>query len=200
MKRSLLIVIIAGITLSSGAWLVAQTDKSPPPPDLQNTSSAPTSATQPSVKPDDLLSSPVPLKTTTVELNNLRNRFVELCKKKSLMMKDPQLKREIEALEAEIPELEAWAKADEAVQLLHEVIEKHPNTQAAGSANAAIELIQRRARGDQFRKDDGFGPRRNLIPVPDRTVPSNHRPPVFDDAPHSAPPGAPPSSSPQFSS
>jgi hypothetical protein len=45
-------------------------------------------------------------------------------------------------LERQIPELEAWAKADEAARLLHEVIDKHPNTQAAKSAQEAIQLIE----------------------------------------------------------
>ncbi|HEV7999755.1 MAG TPA: hypothetical protein VGP63_07745 [Planctomycetaceae bacterium] len=47
-------------------------------------------------------------------------------------------------MEVEVRELEAWAKAKEAVRLLHEVIEKHPNTKAAETANAAIQLIEQR--------------------------------------------------------
>jgi hypothetical protein len=147
MKRSLLIVIVAGITVSAGAWLFAQSAKAPPvgddllAPKQDKRLIAPSTA-----KPDDFASTPQ-LKTTTVEAINLRNQFIELSKKKAQLMKEPQLKREIEALEREIPELEAWAKAQEAVQILREVIEKHPNTKAAESANAAIQLIE--ARGAQ---------------------------------------------------
>jgi hypothetical protein len=148
MKRSLLIVIVAGITVSAGAWLYAQSAKAPEPgPAIRNPvpidASLKTPSVPPSAKPEEFTSTP-PLKTTTVEAINLRNRFIELSKKKAQLMKEPQLKREIEALEREIPELEAWARAQEAVEILRDVIEKHPNTKAAQSANAAIRLIQER--------------------------------------------------------
>ncbi|HET6327428.1 MAG TPA: hypothetical protein VFG04_22290 [Planctomycetaceae bacterium] len=72
----------------------------------------------------------------------IRQRFIELSRKKAYALNEEQLKREVEAMEAEVRELEAWAKAQEAVRLLHEVIEKHPNTKAAETANAAIQLIE----------------------------------------------------------
>jgi hypothetical protein len=74
----------------------------------------------------------------------IRQRFIELSRKKAYALNEEQLKREVEAMEAEVRELEAWAKAQEAVRLLHEVIEKHPNTKAAETANAAIQLIDQR--------------------------------------------------------
>jgi hypothetical protein len=79
-----------------------------------------------------------------LDANPVRQRFLELSKKKSLLLKERQLKREIEILERQVSELEAWAKADEAVRLLHEVIEQHPNTKAADSANIAIRVIEER--------------------------------------------------------
>jgi hypothetical protein len=151
MKRSLLIVVIAGITVSAGAWLFAQSAKAPPAgPDLRNAFDAPKEPQPPTAppasKPEEFTSSPQ-LKTTTVEAINLRNRFIELSKKKALLMKEAQLKNEIERLERQIPELEAWARAEEAIQILREIAEKHPNTSAAATANAAIRLIEERKPG-----------------------------------------------------
>jgi ribosomal protein L31E len=87
------------------------------------------------------LSEPVP------DGNPIRQRFVELSKKKAYALNEEQLKREVEVLEREVKELEAWAKTDEAVRMLHEVVQKHPNTKAAEAASGAIRLIeQQRAR------------------------------------------------------
>jgi hypothetical protein len=105
----------------------------------------------PAAKPAELTSSP-PAAKTTVEAINLRNQYIELSKKKALLMKEPQLKREIGSLERDIPELEAWARAEEAVQILRDVIEKHPNTGAAESAKAAIQLIEGQSK-DKFRRE-----------------------------------------------
>ncbi|HXY35517.1 MAG TPA: hypothetical protein VEI07_14895 [Planctomycetaceae bacterium] len=168
MKRSFLLVVIAGVTTSAGAWLFAQSPKAQP--------------AQPTTKAEEFTSSP-PFKTTTVEAINLRNQFIELSKKKALLMKEPQLKREIEALEREIPELEAWAKAQEAVQILREVVEKHPNTRAAESANAAIRLIEERG----LKHDGRFAPRpaEPWSPAPDprfRRAPDTDSPGFQDGA------------------
>jgi hypothetical protein len=172
MKRSLLIVALAGFFVSAGAWLFAQSAKPAPtptpPPNSANVpfgtvealqpqpAQSPVVPLQPTAKPEELTSSPT-LKTTTVEAINLRSRYSELSKKKAQLMKEDQLKREIETLERQIPELEAWAKAEEAVQLLREVVEKHPNTEAAKSAQTAIELIQ--GHGEDFRREEIFAPR-----------------------------------------
>jgi hypothetical protein len=180
MKRSLFIVVVAGITVWIGARLIAQSSKKPPGgPEFRNpfgvavpSEGLPkTSPAQPSAKSEEFASSPA-LKSTTVEVINLRNQFIELSKKKALLMKEPQLKREIETLEREIPELEAWAKAEEAVRLLREVAEKYPNTKAADSANAAIRLIEQR--GEPF--DLG------------RPTDTPSRSPIFKRAPHDSDP------------
>jgi ribosomal protein L31E len=144
---------------------------------------------QPSAKPEEFTSSPA-LKTTTAEAINLRSRYIELSKKKAELMKEDQLKHEIETLERQIPELEAWAKAEEAVRLLREVIEKHPNTDAAKCAQSAIELIQ--GRGEDFRREE-------FVPRPDdrtpnrrfregRRAPAPHDPGPSLDDPRRAPP------------
>jgi ribosomal protein L31E len=201
MKRSLLIVTLAGLVVSAGAWLFAQSGKTapstqPPPnsaipfgtfesshgtfdPSQPQPAQSPAQPSQPTAKPEGFTSSPS-LKTTTVEAINLRNRYIELSKKKALLMQEDQLKREIETLERQIPELEAWAKAEEAVRLLREVIEKHPNTEAAKCAQSAIELIQ--GRGEDFKRED-FVPR----PV-DGPRPRDKSGPTFDS-------GSPPNGS-----
>ncbi len=155
MKRSVLLILVAAISISTGAWLWAQTPTKAPPPTGEviapfgSDGSKP--AAQPAAKPAELASSP-PLANTTIEAVNLRNQFLELSKKKAQLLKEAELKREIQLLERQIPELEAWSKADEAARLLHEVIEKHPDTQAAKSAQQAIRVIESNGR---------------LVPVPD---------------------------------
>ena len=117
----------------------------------------------------------------------VRQRFIELSRKKAYALNEEQLKREVEAMEAEVRELEAWAKAQEAVRLLHDVIEKHPNTKAAETANAAIQLIEERRVTPRFtreapRPDSNFrraAPASDPGPVP---VPG----PVFDRDPRSS--------------
>jgi hypothetical protein len=180
-------IVALGVLGWTQAVLLAQTPKSPtvptqPAPGPAGATVTPfgsdgsqpvAPAAQPSAKPVEFTSSPV-LKTTTVEEVNLRNRYIELCKKKSLLMKAAQLKREIEALERETQELEAWAKADEAAVLLREVIEKHPNTKAARSANAAIQLIE--ARGREGFRDERFVPNDRAVPTPLETPFKEGRP------------------------
>jgi hypothetical protein len=178
MRRSILLVLVVAISVSTGAWLWAQTPKTAPPTPVLTSSfgldgSQP--SRQPAAKPAEFASSP-PLATATVEAINLRNRFIELSKMKAHMMKEAQLKHEIEALEREIPELEAWAKAEEVARLLHQVIDKHPNTQAAKSAQEAIQLIERRAVPGQLQRND-FAPQEEFRPAPDKPFdrgPSRH--------------------------
>jgi hypothetical protein len=153
MRRSIPLALVAAISTLTGTWLWAQTPtKAPLDAQLSTPFDAPADVKTPvpegakapggpAAKPAEFASSP-PLPTTTVEAINLRNQFIELSKKKALLMKEPEIKREIQLLERQIPELEAWAKADEAARLLHEVIDKHPNTQAAKSAQEAIQLIE----------------------------------------------------------
>jgi len=153
MRRSIQLILVAAISALTGAWLLAQTPtKAPVDVQLKNPFGAPTDVkvpvpegpkapAEPAAKPAEFASNP-PLATTSVEAINLRNKYIELSKKKAPLMKEPDLKREIEMLERQIPELEAWAQADEAVRLLHEVVDKHPNTQAAKSAQEAIQLIE----------------------------------------------------------
>jgi hypothetical protein len=74
----------------------------------------------------------------------IRERYLELARKKARALTEDRLRREVEAMEGDVRELEAWAKADEAVRLLREVAEKHPNTKAADAANAAIQVIEGR--------------------------------------------------------
>jgi hypothetical protein len=93
-----------------------------------------------------------------LDANPLRQRFIELSKKKAYALTEEQLKHEVERMETEVRELEAWAKAQEAVRLLHDVIEKHPNTKAAETANAAIQLIERRRNPPAFAPDPGPPP------------------------------------------
>jgi hypothetical protein len=93
-----------------------------------------------------------------IDHNPIRQRFIELSKKKAYALTEEQLKREVESMEAEVRELEAWVKAQEAVRVLHEVIEKHPNTNAAGAASAAIQLIEQRRNTPALAPDPGPGP------------------------------------------
>jgi hypothetical protein len=118
----------------------------------------------------------------------IRQRFIELSKRKAYALTEEQLKREVESMEAEVRELEAWVKAQEAVRVLHEVVEKHPNTKAAGAASAAIQLIEQRRNTPALVPDPGPGSFDSQ-----RFDPPDSRRPV--EKSHSAPsdPGPPPS-------
>jgi uncharacterized protein YqgV (UPF0045/DUF77 family) len=125
----------------------------------------------------------------TLGANPIRQRFLELSKKKAAALNEEELKREVESMETEVRELEAWVKVQQAVRQLHEVVEKHPNTKAAETANAAIQLIEERRVSPRFtreapRPDPNFrraapesdpGP----VPIPGRVFdrPRDVRPP-----------------------
>jgi hypothetical protein len=117
----------------------------------------------------------------TPDANPIRQRFLELSKKKAAALNEEDLKREVESMENEVRELEAWVKTQEAVRLLHEVVDKHPNTKAAETANAAIQLIEERrvvphftreapTPGPIFRRGT---PRFNPAPTPRSDSPPN---------------------------
>jgi ribosomal protein L31E len=147
------IVLLGAVTpiVALGFFAVAETvlfaqtpkpesSKAPAAAALAGTESAPIGA--------DLLfggeGRPSEVNAPALDANPLRQRFIELSKKKAYALNEVQLKVQVESMESEVRELEAWAKAQEAVRLLHEVIEKHPNTKAAVTANAAIQLIEQR--------------------------------------------------------
>jgi hypothetical protein len=94
-----------------------------------------------------------------LDANPIRQRFIELSKKKANALSEEQLKREVESMENEVRELEAWAKAEEAMRLLREVAEKHRNTKAAEAAAAAIQVLENRRNAATAR---------TLVPVPER--------------------------------
>jgi hypothetical protein len=101
------------------------------------------------------------------DANPVRQRFLELSKKKAQALNEEELKREVESMEIEVRELEAWAKADEAMRLLREVAEKHRTTKAAEAANAAIQVLESRRNAASAR---------TLGPIPDMRLQKASRP------------------------
>jgi uncharacterized protein YqgV (UPF0045/DUF77 family) len=102
-----------------------------------------------------------------LEANPIRQRFLELSKKKAAALNEEELKREVESMETEVRELEAWVKVQQAVRQLHEVVNKHPNTKAAETANAAIQLIEERRVSPRFmRGAPQFEPGPRVTPEP----------------------------------
>jgi hypothetical protein len=128
MKRSLLIAVVAVIATGAGAWLYAQAPKNP--------------EAQRNGELVDIYPAPERPEVTT-----LQNRFLELSKKKALKMTERELRHEIETLERKLAEVDAWAKVNEAARLLHEVVEKSPDTGAAKTASEVIQIIEQRRRG-----------------------------------------------------
>jgi hypothetical protein len=186
MRRTVLLgavapVLALGFVACAQAVLLAQSPKTPvplsPTPAPSGTVAAPIRPQTPApvgvaAPLDSLTPLAQPFATfppRTSEANSpaldslpIRQRFIELSRKKAYALNEEQLKREVDTMEAEVRELEAWAKAQEAVRLLHEVIEKHPNTKAAATANAAIQLIeQRRTPANDPRSAQPFSPRRD---------------------------------------
>jgi hypothetical protein len=117
------------------------------------------------------------------EANPMRQRFLELSKKKANALNEEELKREVESMENEVRELEAWAKADEAMRLLRDVAEKHRNTKAAEAASAAIQVLESRrnaaaartrpAPDMRFKDDFRRAPQPDPGPQPFDSAPAN---------------------------
>jgi len=107
-----------------------------------------------------------------LDANPVRQRFLELSRKKAQALNEEELKREVESMETEVRELEAWAKVQQAVRQLHEVVDKHPNTRAADTANKAIQLIEERRSSPRFmRRAPQFDPPPRGTPEPDVPAP-----------------------------
>ena len=142
-------IVVLGILAWTQAALLAQSPKAPTP-------SAIPAQVQPEVAPfgsdGSVPGTVVPqaqpfARSDTFEpldANPVRQRFLELSKKKAQALNEEELKREVESMETEVRELEAWTKADEALRLLREVAEKHRNTKAAEAASAAIQVLESR--------------------------------------------------------
>jgi hypothetical protein len=127
-----------------------------------------------------------------LDSNPLRQRFIELSRKKARALDEEQLKREVDAMEAEVRELEAWARTQQAVQMLREITEQHRNTKAAEAASAAIQLLENRhaaARAGGTAHAPAWTPgptfeRQELAPVPDPQPEKDFpRPPQRDEKP-----------------
>ena len=106
-------------------------------------------------------------KMQALDASPARQRFIELSKKKAYTLDEEQLKHEVEVMEADVRELEAWAKADEAIRILHEVVDKHPNTHAARAASASIRQLEDRRKATMM----GLSPMprpEGFVPRPDR--------------------------------
>jgi hypothetical protein len=151
-----------GILAVTQTVLLAQSPKSESP--KASTTAAPGSTNSSPFAADASADAPVAPEGRTVaasapalDASPIRQRFMELSKKKAYALTEEQLKREVESMEAEVRELEAWVKAQEAVRVLHEVVEKHPNTKAAGAASAAIQLIEHRRNTPALVPDPGPG-------------------------------------------
>jgi hypothetical protein len=111
----------------------------------------------------------LPASAPAQNANPIRQRFIELSRKKAYALGDEELKREVDVMEAEVRELEAWAKTQEAIRLLRDIADNHRNTKAAEAANDAIQLLENRhaaARGSESIREPGFQ-RRDLAPVLD---------------------------------
>jgi ribosomal protein L31E len=156
-------IVVLGILAWTQAALLAQSPKgeSPKlPPTLVPT--PPTTAPFGTAGPANPAfgDSPAPIASAQLlDASPIRQRFLELSKKRARALTEEQLKHEIEMMEKEVNELEAWAKAEHAVRMLHEVVEKHPNTKAAEAANGAIRLIQEQRAASIQRREDVFEPK-----------------------------------------
>jgi hypothetical protein len=165
-------IVVLGFLACTQAVLLAQAPKAPTPAAIPvpvgaavapfgSDGSVPGTAVpqaQPSARSDTF---------EPLEANPIRQRFLELSKKKAAALNEEELKREVESMETEVRELEAWVKVQQAVRQLHEVVNKHPNTKAAETANAAIQLIEERRVSPRFmRGAPQFEPGPRVTPEP----------------------------------
>jgi hypothetical protein len=75
-------------------------------------------------------------------LTPLQQRYVDLATKKARLMSEEQLQQAVNEFDHDIQELNAWSKVEESARALREVIEKHPQTRAAGTARSVIRIIE----------------------------------------------------------
>jgi hypothetical protein len=92
---------------------------------------------------------------TQPPLNLLQQRYVDLATKQARLMTTAQLEHAVSQLDIEVQELNAWSKVEETARQLHEVIDKHPQTQAAEAARSALKVIEenRYTAGKQHEKE-----------------------------------------------
>jgi hypothetical protein len=164
MRRTILLgavtpIVTLGFLACTQAILLAQSPKTPVPgapvtpapvpstpfgSDVSGTITVVPQASPPAISDNNF---------ETPGANPIRQRFLELSRKKAAALNEEELKREVESMETEVRELEAWVKVQQAVHQLHEVVAKHPNTKAAETANAAIQLIEERRVSPRFMRE-----------------------------------------------
>jgi len=132
MKRAAFFGMVAAAIVLTGTFLAAQS--------------------APGGKHEVLPGAPVPAQAPPVVAANpgssglltpLQQRFMELSAKKAKLLTEEQLQQAVKNLDREVEGLNAWSKLEEAVRLLREVEEKHPQTKAAAVANSALGIIAR---------------------------------------------------------
>lgn len=198
MKRAAVFAMVAIVIASAWTILLAQSDS------LKQNKAAKESVALPA--PSDPV--PVPLaprferadapapqvpqavdRPREAALTPLQQRYIDLATKKARLMTEEQLQQAVNELDRDVDELNAWSKLEQSARTLREVIEKHPQTRAAGTARSAIRII------DQGRSmnnsDNDFKPRPDLGVPPASQPPSDQkfdrgverRTPPFDEAP-----------------
>jgi hypothetical protein len=95
-------------------------------------------------------------------------------------MTEEQLQQAVSEFDRDVDELNAWSKLEESARVLREVIDKHPQSRAAGTARSAVRIIE------QGRP--GILPAERISPTPDRLGRPLDPPPVDRPVP---PPLAP---------
>jgi hypothetical protein len=145
MKRAAVFAMVIVVIASAWTFLAAQSSPSgfqkaspepiaPAPPQSPKYERERVPATAPQMHDRDRLTGP--------SVTPLQQRYVDLATKKARLMTEEQLQQAVNELDHDVHELDAWSKVDEVARQLREVIDKHPQTQAAEAARSALNVIE----------------------------------------------------------
>jgi hypothetical protein len=153
MKRAAVFGMVVVVVASAWTILLAQSS----PVVSSRTASDPGPPATASA-PAQLIGSPV------APLTPLQQRFIDLATKKSRLMTEEQLQQSVNQFDRDVEELNAWSKIEESEKLLRDIVDKHPQSRAAATARAAIQIIDQ-GRPPNSAEGAGSPP---LVPIPDR--------------------------------
>jgi hypothetical protein len=139
MKRLAVFAMVVIVLGSAWTYLAAQSA----PASAPGVGKPPIPAVSPRSPIDVAQKAPVPL-------TPLQQHYMDLTAQKLRLMTEEQLQKAVNEVDHEVQELNAWSKVEESVRQLREVIDKNPQTQAAGAARSALEAIERHRSGRGF--------------------------------------------------
>jgi hypothetical protein len=161
MKRAAVFAMVIVVIASAWTYLAAQSSPTTPQKAADETfAPPPTQGSQFNRQSDPAAAqSAAHDRSVAPPLTPLQQRYVDLATKKARLMTEEQLQQAVNEFDRDVNELNAWSKVEESARVLREVIEKHPQTRAAGTARSVIRIIEQGRSPNGPVPDQGFAPR-----------------------------------------